>query len=373
MDRARNAARRALSPDARRPTRRRSRISPRARRARATRCWSRARRSMPAAAGTPRRACREARSCPCWRRRRGGGRLGFPEAHPKFLGVLPPRSGRWRRRSRGTTSCWSSDPRCFPTTRTCRVRCSPEGTSLIAITSDPDEAARAPMGDAIVGDVGARAATRCSSWSASPIVACPSRARPGRAERDRSDQRLGGDGRARGGVARGRDRGDRDARRARSRCATGCGCPARVATTSARAEASGSGSRRRSACSSRSRRGRWCACSARARRSTGSPRCGRGRVRVPVTFLVLRNEEYMILKWFAGLEQVRARRGSTCRASTGRGGARLRDAGERRVGPRGADRGAAQAIAADDGPRLVQVPVASGMWKRVTRACPGDE
>ena len=29
----------------------------------------------------------------------------------------------------------------------------PEGTSLVAITSDPDEAARAPMGDAIVGDV----------------------------------------------------------------------------------------------------------------------------------------------------------------------------------------------------------------------------
>jgi benzoylformate decarboxylase len=30
----------------------------------------------------------------------------------------------------------------------------PEGTSLVAITSDPDEAARAPMGDAIVADVG---------------------------------------------------------------------------------------------------------------------------------------------------------------------------------------------------------------------------
>ena len=28
-----------------------------------------------------------------------------------------------------------------------------EGTELVAITSDPDEAARAPMGDAIVADV----------------------------------------------------------------------------------------------------------------------------------------------------------------------------------------------------------------------------
>ena len=33
----------------------------------------------------------------------------------------------------------------------------PEGTSLVAITSDPGEAARAPMGDAIVGDVAHRA------------------------------------------------------------------------------------------------------------------------------------------------------------------------------------------------------------------------
>ena len=29
----------------------------------------------------------------------------------------------------------------------------PEGAALVAITSDPDEAARAPMGDAIVADV----------------------------------------------------------------------------------------------------------------------------------------------------------------------------------------------------------------------------
>ena len=29
----------------------------------------------------------------------------------------------------------------------------PEGAALVAITNDPDEAARAPMGDAIVADV----------------------------------------------------------------------------------------------------------------------------------------------------------------------------------------------------------------------------
>ena len=32
--------------------------------------------------------------------------------------------------------------------------------------------------------------------------------------------------------------------------------------------------------------------------------------KVPVTFLVLRNEEYMILKWFAAFEQVAGRTGA---------------------------------------------------------------
>ena len=38
----------------------------------------------------------------------------------------------------------------------------PEGAALVAITSDPDEAARAPMGDALVADLGARRSRR---WS----------------------------------------------------------------------------------------------------------------------------------------------------------------------------------------------------------------
>ena len=47
------------------------------------------------------------------------------------------------------------------------------------------------------------------------------------------------------------------------------------------------------------------ACSARARPSTRSAASGRAvAYEVPVTFLVLRNEEYAILKWFADVEEV---------------------------------------------------------------------
>ena len=77
------------------------------------------------------------------------------------------------------------------------------------------------------------------------------------------------------------------------------------------AAASASGSRRRSASSSPSPSARSCACSARARRSTRSPRSGPPPpTEIPVKFLVLRNDEYSILKWFAPMESVNGRAGA---------------------------------------------------------------
>ena len=62
---------------------------------------------------------------------------------------------------------------------------------------------------------------------------------------------------------------------------------------------------RRSACRWRSPTGASCACSARARRSTRSRALWTAAAYdVPVTFLILRNEEYAILKWFGEIEQV---------------------------------------------------------------------
>jgi benzoylformate decarboxylase len=83
---------------------------------------------------------------------------------------------------------------------------------------------------------------------------------------------------------------------------------------------------------------------------------------VPVTFLVLRNEEYMILKWFASLEQVSGAPGLELPgldvAAVARGyGMRAEE-----VAGDALTDALREAIAADDGPRLVQVRTASGMW-----------
>ena len=89
----------------------------------------------------------------------------------------------------------------------------------------------------------------------------------------------------------------------------------------------------------------------------------RGRLQGPVTFLVLRNDEYMILKWFAEFEQVGRCAGPRPPGPRhGRGGARLRDAGGDRTDREQLTEALRGAIAADDGPRLVEARVASGMW-----------
>jgi benzoylformate decarboxylase len=85
--------------------------------------------------------------------------------------------------------------------------------------------------------------------------------------------------------------------------------------------------------------------------------------KVPVTFLVLRNDEYMILKWFAMLEQVSGAPGldlpglDVAAVARGYGMATQEVSGRDEL-----TAALSAAIAADDGPRLVQVPVASGMW-----------
>ena len=83
----------------------------------------------------------------------GGGRLGFPEGHPLFQGVLPPAIGPVAETLRGRDLILVVGSSVFPYYPYIPGPLLPEGASLVAITSDPDEAARAPMGDAIVADV----------------------------------------------------------------------------------------------------------------------------------------------------------------------------------------------------------------------------
>jgi benzoylformate decarboxylase len=84
----------------------------------------------------------------------GGGRLGFPEGHPLFQGVLPPAIGPVTETLKGRDLILVVGSSVFPYYPYIPGPLLPEGASLVAITSDPDEAARAPMGDVILADVG---------------------------------------------------------------------------------------------------------------------------------------------------------------------------------------------------------------------------
>ncbi len=83
----------------------------------------------------------------------GGGRIGFPEDHPAFQGVLPPAVGPLAQALTGCDLVLVAGSSVFPYYPNLPGEFLPEGAELVAITSDPDEAARAPMGDAIVADV----------------------------------------------------------------------------------------------------------------------------------------------------------------------------------------------------------------------------
>src|SRR4051794_2135714 len=83
----------------------------------------------------------------------GGGKLGFPENHPNFRGVLPPAIGPVAQTLEGHDLILVAGSSVFPYYPHIPGPLLPEGAMLIAITSDPDEAARAPMGYAIVADV----------------------------------------------------------------------------------------------------------------------------------------------------------------------------------------------------------------------------
>jgi benzoylformate decarboxylase len=83
----------------------------------------------------------------------GGNRLGFPEGHPNFRGVLPPAIGPVGMTLEGHDLILVVGSSVFPYYPYIPGPLLPEGAELVAITSDPDEAVRAPMGDAIVADV----------------------------------------------------------------------------------------------------------------------------------------------------------------------------------------------------------------------------
>jgi benzoylformate decarboxylase len=84
----------------------------------------------------------------------GGGRIGFPESHPSFRGTLPPAIGPLGEMLEGHDLVLVVGSSVFPYYPYIPGPLLAEGSSLVQITSDPDEAARAPMGEAIVADPG---------------------------------------------------------------------------------------------------------------------------------------------------------------------------------------------------------------------------
>jgi benzoylformate decarboxylase len=83
----------------------------------------------------------------------GGGRIGFPESHPLFRGVLPPAIGPVGQVLEPYDLVLVVGSSVFPYYPYIPGAPLADSTELVAITNDPDEAARAPAGDAIVADV----------------------------------------------------------------------------------------------------------------------------------------------------------------------------------------------------------------------------
>ncbi len=83
----------------------------------------------------------------------GGGRLGFPEGHPNFRGTLPPGIAPVADTLKGYDLILVVGSSVFPYYPYLPGEYLPEGAELVHLTSDPEEAARAPMGNAIIGDV----------------------------------------------------------------------------------------------------------------------------------------------------------------------------------------------------------------------------
>jgi benzoylformate decarboxylase len=293
----------------------------------------------------------------------GGSRIGFPENHPNFRGLLPPAIGPVAETLRGHDLVLVVGSSVFPYYPYIPGPLLAPGTALVAITSDPREAARAPMGDAIVGDVAIALEQLLDLVGDCDRVA--PEPRPDPSEPPASDPLSGSEAMAalaevwpRDGIAVVETPSAVGALRNRLRLSQpgsyyftasgGLGFAISAAIGIQLAEPSrpvvcvlGEGSAQYGIVAL------WTAVA----------------YKLPVTFLILRNDEYMILKWFATLEQVSGVPGLDLPGLDVAAVASAYGMPAREVNGREALTEALRdAIAADDGPRLVQVPVATGMW-----------
>jgi benzoylformate decarboxylase len=293
----------------------------------------------------------------------GGGRLGFPENHPNFQGLLAPAIGPAGEQLKEYDLVVVVGSSVFPYYPYIPGPLLGPDTSLVQITSDPAEAARAPMGSSLLGDVALALRELNELLGESGREQPPARPAPGpAAEAEPISGSQAMDALAAAwpdeGIAVVETPSSTAALRNRLRLSRpgsyyfsssgGLGFGISAAVGVQLAEPS-----------------RPVVCVL----GEGSAQYGITALwtavayKLPVTFLVLRNEEYMILKWFAEFEQASGLPGLDLPgldvAAVARGyGVPSRDV----EGVDELTEALREEIAAEDGPRLVQVRCASGMW-----------
>jgi len=293
----------------------------------------------------------------------GGGRIGFPEGHANFQGVLPPAIAPVSQTLEGHDFVLVVGSSVFPYYPYLPGPLLPAGATLVQLTSDPAEAARAPMGEAIVGDVALALEALLALTGESSRAQPAPRAQP--TEVEDGDPLSGSAAMAAlaaawpaDGIAVLEAPSSTLALRNRLRLSRpgsyyfsssgglGFGIAAAVGVQLAQPQ-------------------RPVVCVL----GEGSAQYGitalwtAATYKIPVTFLALRNQEYMILKWFAAMEQVTGAPGLDLHGLDVAAVANAYGVPAREVA--GAEQltdALREAIAAEDGPRLVQVTVASGMW-----------
>jgi benzoylformate decarboxylase len=291
----------------------------------------------------------------------GGGRLGFPEGHPHFRGVLPPAIAPLGQMLAEHDLVLVVGSSVFPYYPYIPGPALADETQLVAITADPDEAARAPVGDAIVADVrltleALLEAVAPSDRAAPEPLAAPDPVEDSDPLSASAVHATLGEALPDDGIVVLESPTSTLALRNRLRISRpgsyffsaggglGYGLAAGVGVQLAQPDRPvvcvlGEGSAQYAVT------GFWTAVA----------------YQVPVTFLILRNEEYGILKWFAEMEEVTGAPGLDLPALETAAIASAYGVNARRAGGREELREAVAAALGATTPQLVEVKVAPGM------------
>ena len=292
----------------------------------------------------------------------GGNRIGFPEGHPAFQGILLPAVGPIGLTLAEYDLVLVAGSSVFPYYPNIPGDFLAAGTELVMITSDPDEAARAPIGDAIVADVALTLRALANAMTDPPTRDAPPAREPAEAAPE-SDPMSPSTACASLAAALPQDgivvlesATSTNALRNQLRPSApgsyyfaaggglGFGLPASLGVQLAQPD-----------------RQVVCVLGEGAAQYAITAFWTAAAYDIPVKFLVLRNGEYSILKWFATMENLTGAPGldlpsldvAATASSYGVPGVSVSGRGE-------LDAALADAFA-DSGPRLVQVEVAAGM------------